>query len=136
MKRLLFAAFLLSPALAAAEPPPHHYPESHKTPEQLKKEAASLLQQIKASPSDPELYVKLGFTYTRLDQADDAQQAFENAAKFDPKEAIAHYMLGLIYEKKGMKDKALASWKACLDNANDPRMRETAERHIHHLSHP
>jgi cytochrome c-type biogenesis protein CcmH/NrfG len=137
IKMILFAALLFSPALAAAEPPPHHHhQEIPRTPDQLKKEAASLLEQIKASPSDPELYVKLGFTYTRLDQADDAQQAFENAAKFDPKEVIAHYMLGLIYEKKGMKDKALVSWKACLDNANDPSMRETAKRHIHHLSRP
>jgi hypothetical protein len=43
-------------------------------------------------------------------------------------------MLGLIYEKKGMKDKALAAWKTCLENTQDPRLRETAMRHIHHIS--
>jgi tetratricopeptide (TPR) repeat protein len=138
MKRLLFAAFLLAPAFAAADPPPPppaHQQETPEMKEQLKKDAAALQDQIKASPSDPELYVKLGFTYARLDQADDAQQAFENAVRLDPKKAVAHYMLGLIYEKKGMKDSALAAWKACLENTQDPRIRDTAARHIHHLSH-
>lgn len=132
MKYLLMALLLASPALAAAE-----HPEFNDTPEkieQLKKEAASLEQQIKASPKDTELYVKLGFTYARLHQADDAQRAFESAVSLDPKKAIAHYMLGLIYEKKGMREKAVAAWKACLENTQDPRLRETAIRHLHHLS--
>lgn len=133
MKYLLSAFLLASPAILAAEPPPQA-PDSPEVIAQLKKDAAALEQQVKASPKDTELYVKLGFAYARLHQADDAQRAFETAVTLDPRKAIAHYMLGLIYEKKGMHEKAVAAWKACLENTQDPRVRETAVRHLHHLS--
>mgnify|MGYP003605573874 CR=1 FL=1 len=133
MKYLLSAFLLASPAILAAEPPPQA-PDSPEVIAQLKKDAAALEQQVKASPKDAELYVKLGFAYARLHQADDAQRAFETAVTLDPSKAIAHYMLGLIYEKKGMHEKAVAAWKACLENTQDPRLRETAVRHLHHLS--
>jgi len=81
-----------------------------------------------------ELYIRLGFTYARLKEADEALQAFENVVRLDHKKTIAYYMLGLIYEKQGLKDKAIAAWKACLDNASEPRMRETARKHLHHLA--
>jgi cytochrome c-type biogenesis protein CcmH/NrfG len=132
MKHLLLAFLLASPALLAAEPPPPN--DSPETMIQLKQEAASLEQQVKVSPKDTELYVKLGFTYARLRQADEAQRAFETAVTLDPKRAIAHYMLGLIYEKKGLRERAVTAWKACLENTQDPRLRETAVRHLHHLS--
>ncbi len=135
MRSYLLAALLFIPALAAAEPPPPP-PETPETIAQLNKDAESLQQQIKASPKDAELRVKLGFTYMRLRRHDDAQRCFEEAVQLDPKKAVAHYMLGMIYEKKGMKDKALASWKACLENTQDPAMKDTASRHIHHLSRP
>jgi len=134
MKQFLLAALLFAPALLAAEPPP---PPPNDPPEvvaQLRQEAAALEQQTKTSPKDTELFVKLGFTYARLKQADDAQRAFETAISLDPKKAVAHYMLGLIYEKKGLRDRAIAAWKACLENSAEPRMRETAERHLHHLT--
>ncbi len=133
MKYLLLAFLLASPAILAAEPP-QRPPDTPEIIAQLKKDAAALEQQVKASPKDTELYVKLGFAYARLHQADDAQRAFETAVTLDPKKATAHYMLGLIYEKKGMREKAVAAWKACLENTQDPRMRETAIRHLHHLS--
>jgi len=102
--------------------------------QELKQTAAELEEAVKRQPGNAELYIKLGFTYTRLEKADDAQRAFESAVLLDPKRAIAHYMLGLIYEKKGLKDKAIASWQACLDNAAEPHLRETARKHLHHLS--
>ena len=137
MKQILSACLLLAPALLAAAPPSaQQHKETPEMREQLKKDAASLEAQITAAPppGDPELYVKLGFTYARLEQADEAQKAFENAVRLAPQKAVAHYMLGLIYEKKGLKEKALAAWKACLENTADPRMRDTAAKHIHHLS--
>jgi len=135
MKPLLLAAFLLIPAGLAAAPPCPEQRETSEVREQLIKEAAALEAQVKTNPGDIELYMRLGFTYTRLEQADDAQRAFEGAVSLDPKKADAHYMLGLIYEKKGLRDKALAAWKTCLENTRDPHMRNTAIRHIHHLSH-
>lgn len=133
MRTILAAALFFAPALLQAEPPP----PPKVTPEvraRLQVEAAALEKQAQASPNDPELYTRLGFTYARLDQADDAQRAFESAVRLDPKKAPAWYMLGLIYEKKGLKEKAIAAWRACLENTQDPRARDTAQRHIHHLS--
>jgi len=134
MKRLLLAALFFVPGVLCAEPPA---PPPNDPPEvvaRLKQEAAALEQQARTTPKDTEVFVKLGFTYARLKQADDAQRAFETAVSLDPKKAVAHYMLGLIYEKKGMTSQAIAAWKACLENAGDPQMRNTAERHLHHLT--
>ena len=135
MKTILFAALYFIPALLSAAPPSWRQNESPEMREQLAKDAAALERQLTAGPKDPEVYIRLGFAYARLEQADDAQRAFESAVNLDPKKAVAHYMLGLIYEKKDLRDKALAAWKTCLENTQDPRMRETAVKHIHHLSH-
>lgn len=97
------------------------------------KTAAELELAVRQRPADAELHIRLGFAYARLEKADEAQKAFENAVRLDPKKAIAHYMLGLIYEKKGLREKAVAAWTACLENAADPHMRETALKHLHHL---
>jgi len=136
MKYLFLSLFLAVAGVSMAQHSPSDGPGARLTPEaiaQLNKEAADFEAQLRIRPEDTELYVKLGFTYARLKKADDAQRAFENAVRLNPKKAIAHYMLGLIYEKKGLKDRAIQAWKACLDNTGDPQMRDTAIRHLHHL---
>lgn len=137
MKYLLLSALLLACAIpCAAKPgaPGKAGDIRSQTPAELEKTAAALKQALTAQPENVELYVQLGFTYTRLGRANDAQSAFENAVRLDPNKAIAHYMLGLIYEKKGMKDKAIASWKACLRTATEQRMKNTALKHINTLT--
>lgn len=135
MKPILFAALLLIPALLLEAAPGQQHRGQTATQEELQQQASALKQQIQTNHQDPELYMRLGFTYARLEQADDAQNAFEGAVKLDPKKAAAHYMLGLIYEKKGLRGQAIAAWNACLENTQDPHMRDTAIRHLHHLSH-
>lgn len=132
MKTALLSFLLFLPAFAATEQP--RPPETSEAIARLKKEAAELERRAAAEPKNAEIFLRLGFTYARLKQADDAQRAFETVASLDPKSAKAHYMLGLIYEKKGMNDRALAAWRACLENAADPAMRATATRHIHNLA--
>ena len=132
MRYILLAAFLAAAAPSMAQAGPRDI--RSQSVEELKKDAADLEEAVKKQPDNAELYIKLGFTYTRLEKADDAQRAFENAARLAPAKAITHYMLGLIYEKKGLKDKAIASWTACLQYAVEPQMRETARKHLHHLS--
>ena len=162
MKYLFLSMFLITAIAAIAEPPapgtppqpaptftqPQQAPDTGgrepgerdwraKTPEEiarLTKEAESFEARIKADPKDAELNIKLGFIYARLQKADDAQRAFENAVRLAPNRAISYYMLGLIYEKKGMKDKAVEAWKACLANADEQRQRDTAVKHLHHLT--
>ena len=124
-----------APALAQAVPGGVDKDIRVQTQEELRLTVSALEDAIRLKPADVDLRVKLGFAYTRLGKADEAQRAFESAVSLDPKKAIAHYMLGLVYEKKGLTAQALAAWKACLENTQDPRMRDTAVRHIHHLSH-
>lgn len=112
-------------------PPSPHKPLSR---EQLLKNAAALEEGVRKSPEDAELRVKLGFTYIHLERVEDAQREFEAAVRLNPKKAIAQYMLGLIYEKKGLRAQAVAAMKACLDNAADPLLREKASVHLHRLS--
>lgn len=136
MKYLLIS-FLMAcsaPAMAQGAAGGHDKDIRLQTPEELTRTAAALEEAVKLSPYDVDLRVKLGFTYTRLGKADEAQKAFESAVSLDPKKAIAHYMLGLIYEKKGLVDKAVAAWKACLENASEPRLRETALKHLNNLA--
>ena len=132
MRYILLAALLAAAAPAMAQGGPRDI--RSQSAAELKITAADLEEAVKKQPENAELYIKLGFTYTRLEKADDAQRVFERAALLAPEKAITHYMLGLIYEKKGLRDKAIASWTACLKNAVEPHMRETARKHLHHLS--
>jgi len=137
MRYLIMAIFLAGavPAAAQISSPDAAKDIRLQTPQELVKTAAELEQSLLTQPNNVELHIKLGFTYTRLGRADEAQRAFESAVRIDPKKAIAHYMLGLIYEKKGLKDKAIASWKACLENTAEPHLRDTAIKHLNTLSH-
>ncbi|MEK7720851.1 MAG: tetratricopeptide repeat protein [Elusimicrobiota bacterium] len=105
-----------------------------QTPAELVRTAAELEKTLIMQPDNVELHIKLGFTYTRLGKADEAQRFFENAARLDPKMAIVHFMLGLIYEKKGLKAMARTAWQSCLETAADPRIRDTALKHLNTLN--
>lgn len=135
MRYFLFSAFLISAAagLTMAQTDGNHGNAQPKSAEELRRSAIELEAAVKQQPGNAELHIRLGFTYTKLEKADEARQAFETAARLDPAKAIAHYMLGLIYEKQGLKDKAIASWKRCLETADEQHMRSTAQKHLHHL---
>lgn len=135
MKKIYIALLFGCAAAAFAQVPPTG-PDKNITAQtlaELNQTAADTERQLLQQPENIELHLKLGFTYTRLGRADDAQRAFENAVRLDPKRAIAHYMLGLIYEKKGLRAQAIAAWKACLENAHDPRLKDTALKHLNNL---
>ncbi|MDE2237102.1 MAG: tetratricopeptide repeat protein, partial [Elusimicrobia bacterium] len=87
-----------------------------------------------AAVESAEQHVHMGFMFKRAGRIDEAQAEFEKAAALDPHRAMAFYMLGLIYEKKGLRDKAMQAWQACLANARHPEMREKARNHLHLLS--
>jgi cytochrome c-type biogenesis protein CcmH/NrfG len=80
--------------------------------------------------------VHLGLVDRKLDKVDGAQAAFERAASLNPRNANAHFMLGLIYEKKRQTARALAAWEACRAAASDGKMREIADKHIGLLRQP
>jgi cytochrome c-type biogenesis protein CcmH/NrfG len=137
MRYLLISIFLAGavPAMAQTAPAGADKDIRQQTPAELVKTAAVLEQALVMQPNNVDLHIKLGFTYTRLEKADDAQRSFETAVRLAPQRAIAHYMLGLIYEKKGLTDKAVAAWKACLATATEQHLRNTALKHLNTLNH-
>lgn len=132
MRYLLISLFLAGAAAAAAQGVDKDI--RLQTQAELNRTAADLEQALITQPANVEYHIKLGFTYTRLGKADDAQRSFETAARLDPGKAIAHYMLGLIYEKKGLKDQAIAAWKNCLATAAEAHLRDTALKHLNNLN--
>ena len=135
MRSVLLVFFLAAAFVSWAQTSPGEENKHgrQQSKQELEKTAADLEEAVRQRPEKVELRIRLGFTYTRLAKIDEARKSFETAVKLDPKKAIAHYMLGLIYEKKGLKDEAVSAWKACLENADEPRLRETALKHLHHL---
>ncbi|HOW90567.1 MAG TPA: hypothetical protein PL037_09800, partial [Elusimicrobiales bacterium] len=103
---LILALPLQRPAAQQTESGGSSY--AHMSVQDLNRAAAELEASVRNGSSDIGLYIRLGFIYTRLEKADEAQRAFESAAGLDPRKAVVHYMLGLIYEKKGMTDRAIA----------------------------
>lgn len=136
MKYLLISFLILCPGAALAQTPPPGADKDIRlqTPAELTATAAGLERDLVLQPNNVDLHVKVGFTYTRLGRADDAQRAFENAVRLDPRKAIAHYMLGLVYEKKGLREKAIAAWKACLETSTEQRLKDTAIKHLNNLN--
>jgi tetratricopeptide (TPR) repeat protein len=65
-------------------------------------EAVPLLEKyLQKVPDDPRAWVGLGLGYEDLKRFDDAQKAFENALKADPKFADAEYQLGVLISLNG-----------------------------------
>jgi len=136
MKYLLLS-FLIAgavPAMAQTAPAGADKDIRLQSPAELARTATELEQALVMQPDNVGYHIKLGFTYTRLGNADGAQRSFENAVRLDQGKAIAHYMLGLIYEKKGLTDKAIVAWKACLQTATEARLSETAIKHLNALN--
>lgn len=99
----------------------------------IKAELDSLSKQPD-SPGGVEKYLKIGKLYTEINDADKAQAAFEKVLSMDEKNDRAHFMLGLIFEKKKMTEKALYHWQKCLEYASNPGVKEIASKHINYLS--
>jgi len=134
MIKTLFSLFLLISTGTAAGAPPEPPKLTPEAEAKLPAQAADLEKQVSASPKNYDLYMNLGRIYMDLNRADDAQKTMEKAAAVNPKKDAAYFMLGLIYEKKGLKDKAISSWKKCLETASEERIKSIAAKHIAVLS--
>lgn len=101
-----------------------------KNTEEVLRVKAVIEGAIREEPANSELWVHLGLVNRKLDRLEEARQAFERAAELNPRNANAHFMLGLLYEKTGQKDRAVAAWEGCLQNATEDGMRGIAEKHL------
>lgn len=81
------------------------------TPPTLPKPAAVRAAAVPPSPpSTAGDFRRLGDALTRQDRLDDALDAFRQAARLDPKDALAYRGAGLIYARKGDFLRAIGLW--------------------------
>jgi Flp pilus assembly protein TadD len=78
-------------------------------------EAVTLLLQAEAiAPADSRTHEQLGKAYSRVEDFEKAQAELEKAVQLDPNRSSLRFMLGQIYRKRGLVDKA----KIELDKGN------------------
>lgn len=101
-------------------------PASVLTPEQaIEKYAAETKSQTTAAN-----YLELGVAYYVGHRWQDAIHAFEQTIALDPKQAFAHYYLGILYASQGQRDKADAALAQVLQVSNNPMLKEQAKARI------
>ena len=78
-----------------------------KEPELNPHQAVELFERaVKENPKDPQARLNLGSGYYAAHELDAAFTEFQEAAALAPSLGHAHYYLGVLYAKRGEKDKA------------------------------
>ncbi len=125
---------LSSPSSAQEGPAPAAALEQDEARlERLRRARDAMQAAADLDPENSQLWLHLGFIQHKLGNLDGAQRSFEKVVELDETESAAHYMLALIYEKKGLTDKAIASWNACLLHSSDPNLLAIAKKHLKEL---
>jgi len=101
--------------------------------EKIENEIISIKKNIEMKVDLAQNYLKLGYLYSKLGDADKAQDAFENVIKLEPYNSKAYFMLGLIYEKKNMTAKAIDVWQKCYNYTQNTEIKQIAQKHIDYL---
>lgn len=76
--------------------------------------SSSLKRLIRFYEDYPEIFYLLGETLFWMDDYDGAQYALKSAVKLNPSYSSAYKLLGLSYERKGEKEKAMESYESAL----------------------
>jgi len=71
-------------------------------------EAENIKGQLRANPSSSDLYFKLGEVFSKLDENQDAAEAYRQAVRFDEKSIPARVGLIRAYARLGEKDAAMS----------------------------
>jgi Tfp pilus assembly protein PilF len=109
----------------------HVQTEEHR--DELRRARAALEKDLQADPKNDSLWLHLAFIEHKMGDFDAAEGSFSKVVELNPQESAAHYMLALIYEKKGQKDKAAAAWKQCVAHSKDPNLLSIAQKHLQEL---
>ena len=67
------------------------------------------------APDKPRLFTNLGLAYFRLQQAELAEQAFQQAIARNPDDAVAHNHLGILQRRQGRFDDALLEYQRAIE---------------------
>lgn len=87
------------------------------------KAAQNFEKAIAINPSDAFYWSELGLCYVKLGDAERGIPALRKSAELDPStEAIATYLIGQLYESKGDKSNAAASYRRVLELKPNPKL--------------
>ena len=79
-------------------------------------EALVLLSRLsRDAPDKPNLFTNLGLAHFQLDQADLAEQAFQQAISRNSNDAVAHNHLGILKRRQGQFQDALTEYQRAID---------------------
>jgi len=67
------------------------------------------------APDKPRLFTNLGLAYFSLQQADLAEQAFQQAVRRDPNDAVAYNHLGILQRHNGRFQEALTQYQRAIE---------------------
>lgn len=88
---------------------------------------------VSESLSAAVLHYERGRSYYAVGRYRSAIAELETAIRLDPAGFNLYFDLGLVYERVGMTDRALAAYRRYLDHLTDPAERERAERIVARL---
>jgi tetratricopeptide (TPR) repeat protein len=96
----------------------------------LRQAAESYRNSIRANPSKPAPYMNLGYVYLDSDGWIWASRCFRLTLELDPRQASAHYGLGLAYKRARRPDDAIAHFERYLEAVPSGRFAERAAAEI------
>lgn len=78
--------------------------------------AVEILLEISAeNPDKPFVFTNLGLAYLKLENTDEARDAFERAVEADDDDAVAHNHLGILHRQKGEFENARQRYQRAID---------------------
>lgn len=86
--------------------------------------------------NDSQIALALGLVASRLGNLGVAQRALEQSIAVNANSAASYYHLALLYEKRGLKERALECWHRFAPLTQDAALRAVAEKHIRYLEQP
>ncbi len=96
------------------------------------------IEQIKATISSSKKplkeYIQIAHLYLDIEDYNAAEEYFLKSLMLEPDNPNIHYMLAMLYEKKGDKIKAIESWKYVIKHSKNKKITEIAQKHIEILS--
>jgi Flp pilus assembly protein TadD len=83
-------------------------------------EALALLTRVsRDAPDKPRLFTNLGLAHFRLQQPEQAEQAFVEAVARNPDDAVAHNHLGILQRRKGQFGEAQTHYQRAIEIDDD-----------------